>query len=280
MIDSIFRNRASWPFSPSLYQIALDTYALAEFWEPEPSRGFERGRTFEQLLHRYCEFRRFWLSERTGGRTLRGHRAASGLQHELDAVIALPGSTIHFELKYLQERLTKNELLIFNQKGLDFLFADYPDLRHKPLYRVLLSGNELSPAARRFAAQWGILVIEPGRIPLLLLHWLSGAHVEGLSEVEVATIEKVWCEIPRFVVPLQERVQHLSRLLDGGGEVISSHRIDILLNHLQVRVGEAYGRWLDTHHPGWLEAQYDDLQRALGLTARKPIMFPETIGPV
>ena len=62
---------------------------------------------------------------------------------------------MHLELKHLSEELGKNELLVFNQKGMDYLAADSASFRSKPLYRVIVSGSPLKPEARRFAVQWG-----------------------------------------------------------------------------------------------------------------------------
>ena len=47
--------------------------------------------------------------------------------------------TVHLELKHLSSLVDKTALMTFNQKGLDFLLADNPVLRRRPLYRVLLS---------------------------------------------------------------------------------------------------------------------------------------------
>ncbi len=146
-----------------------------------------------------------------------GRCAASGFAHESDGVIATPDLTVHLELKHLTEELGKNDLLIFNQRGLDFLAADSAAVRTKPLYRVIVSGTPLRPEARRFAVQWGILAIEPERLPLLVVHWRAGLHLETLAGVSPETRDAIWNEVPHLVTPLQDRVSRLCGLLQGAG---------------------------------------------------------------
>src|SRR5207248_29333 len=143
------------------------------------------------------------LSERPGARTVRQRRSASGFAHETDAVIASPTLAIHLELKYLSAPLMKNELLVFNQKGCDFLMSDEDVLHQVPLYRIILSGAILTPAARRFALQWGIVVIEPDRLPLLTLHQLTGRKIPNLRAVDTSMQDEIWSEIPEMLSPLQ-----------------------------------------------------------------------------
>src|SRR5262249_35795936 len=157
-------------------------------------------RFFEDILYRYCDYRRWTLSERAGSRSVRGTYAASGLMHETDAVIVTPDITLMLELKYLSAELGKNELLIFNQKGFDVIAANWRDLRSKPLFRAIVSGTMLSHAARRFALQWGILVIEPERLPLPLVHWLAGSRIDTGGSVDSKRREDIWREIPQGIV--------------------------------------------------------------------------------
>ena len=76
----------------------------------------------------------------SGLQTIRIQFSASGFNHESDAVIARADLTVHLELKYLSQEVTKNDLVIFNQKGLDFLAGSNANLRRTAFYRVLLSG--------------------------------------------------------------------------------------------------------------------------------------------
>jgi hypothetical protein len=183
-------------------------------------------RLFETLFYRYCEHRKLRLTERAGSRTLNGHRPASRFSHESDAVLATSGACVQVELKHLKSALGKNELLVFNQKGLDFLFADNGSPDSAPLYRTVVSATLLSSAARSFALQWGIIVVEPERLPLLLIHYLSGHRVEGLSNVTTAEQDEIWTETPKLITPLQDQVRQFSSAIDGKRKVLSHVRIE------------------------------------------------------
>src|SRR5215472_3731104 len=139
-MSSLILRKIDNQFPREFCNLVADSFALVQCWEPYDLQGSERGRMFEKLFCRYCERQRLPLSEKPGSRTMCGDKSASGFNHESDAVVALPGFLVHTELKYLTEELNKNELLIFNQKGLDFLAAASLSLRRRPLYRILLSG--------------------------------------------------------------------------------------------------------------------------------------------
>ncbi len=264
MIAPLFRTREGREFPAFLYNLAIDMFAIVQHWEPPAVPGSERGRLFESVLYRYCNSRKLTLTERAGSRTVRRVASASGFRHESDGVIATPDITVHLELKHLSEELGKNELLVFNQKGLDFLASDNASFRSKPLYRVIVSGSPLNPEARRFAVQWGILAIEPDRLPLLSLHWLAGRQVPHLDNVDEPTQDAIWREMPHLVTPLQERLSRLSGALEGGAEIVSSHRIERAMEHQRV-AGDYYWMALEEENSAWLEERYDGLHRELDL---------------
>jgi hypothetical protein len=170
-------------------------------------------------------------------------------------------------LKHLTEELPKNELLIFNQKGMDFLFFWNRRLRSRPFYRLVLSGSPLSSSARRFAIQWGIIVVEPQRIPLVTLHWLSGSTLPSASPADRRLADELWDEIPVLISPFQRRLQRLSQSFDDDAEVISASRIERVLT-LQEEIGDKYFTFLDRHYPTWIEDKYDVLNRAINLSGR------------
>ena len=124
MLEALLARRGtSEKFPRILHRICNDLFAIAQYWLPSVE-GAEKGREFERILYTYCEKYGLPITERAGSRTVRGVRAASGFLHESDAVLSFPDATIHFELKHLLAEVTKNDVLIFNQKGLDFLLAD------------------------------------------------------------------------------------------------------------------------------------------------------------
>src|SRR5262245_4366353 len=129
-MNQFFVGKPGNPFPRQLVEIVADCLSIVTCWEPYHLPGPDRGREFEKIFCQYCDVKGLILSEGPGSRTLCGHRSASGFKHENDAVIALPSFLVHVELKYLTQELGKNDLLIFNQKGLDFLAAGGASFRN------------------------------------------------------------------------------------------------------------------------------------------------------
>lgn len=235
---------------------------FARLWDGETLSGAERGRAYEAALYAFCDGRGFRLTERAGSRTLCESVSASGLRHESDAVVALPDITIHVEVKHLGHEVSKNDLMIFNQKGLDFMMSGATPLRVRPLYRVFLSGGPLSHEARCFALLWGIVAVEPGVLPLPLLHWLAGSSFAERPDL-ARSAERIWREVPVLVAPLQERIRRLPSCLDAHLETLSRSRVARCLKDVQLDCGDRWWRELDAIDPCWLEAVYHELCRYL-----------------
>ena len=243
-----------------MYELVADCFAIVQCWESSLPAGPERGRHFERAFCEYCRLTGVPLSERPGSRTLDGSRSSSGLGHESDAVVAWPDLVVHVEMKYLSTELGKNDLLIFNQKGLDFLASANAALRRRPIYRLILSGRLISEQARRFALLWGIVVVEPERLPLLLVHRLAGCIIPGLPGWATLLQDEVWEEVARVISPLQTRLQRFSSLLGSEEALVSESRVSRLLELYQLRFGDAAWAALDDVEPLWIEERYDRLQ--------------------
>lgn len=266
MFQNLNQKRRNSNYPSFLYELILDMFSIVQFWEPPPIPGTERGRIFEKILYRYCDYKKLDLCEKAGSRTLCGEKSSSGFLHESDGVLATPEMTIHFELKHLSTELKKNELLIFNQKGIDFLMSDNDVLRSKPLYRIILSGNLLSLSARLFCLQWGIIAIEPDWLPLLLLHGLANCHINNLRNVDDNTQDEIWQVVPKLLVPVQERISRLAGVFSGKDSLSGSYQLERVINQLQRVCGDEYWIALDNnYHPNWLEENYEKLHWELAL---------------
>lgn len=266
MFNTLFYNRQqSRCFPKFLYTLTFDMFCIIQYWEPLSS-GFEKGRVFEEIFYNYCRHRRIDLTERSGSRTIRGQRSASGFLHENDAIIATPELTLQIEIKHLTSELHKNELLIFNQKGIDFLLSGNKSLCSKPFYRMVISGGILSPESRRFAIQWGIHCIEPDRLPLLLLHELAHYNITGL-QLETPKVQDEICRvIPTVVTPIQSCIRQISGFLDEKSELLGPFQVDRVLNVIQREYGDEYWMILDEmFDTNWLEENYEKLNLELGL---------------
>jgi hypothetical protein len=214
----------------------------------------------ERAFYRLCTFAGLRLTERAGSRTLRGISSASGLKHESDAVIAAADITIHVEMKSLFGDVPKNALISFNQKGLDFIVAPAPEIRSRPFYRLFLSTTPLTPDARRFAAIWGIGIIEPDRLPLAVMHWLAGSDLE-VGVPRLVSRDRAWTEIPKLLMPLQAQLHRLAAVVEGAEQWVTDEQIDTILDRLQRSDGAPCWAALDRRDPLWLERVYQDLVR-------------------
>jgi hypothetical protein len=154
---------------PYLIELLVQLFAIVEVGGLEGS-GPDRGRRFEQLFYKMCDRLGVHLTEKAGGRSVAGQRSASGFFHEVDGATRAARETTYWELKHLSSPLEKNELLIFNGKALDYLYDAGPLFRNVPFLRFLLSGRNIRDDCRVFAIQWGITVIEPGRLIVPLLY--------------------------------------------------------------------------------------------------------------
>lgn len=264
MLDSLFARKHGAAFPWAFYELAFDLFAIVQYWWPAAC-GPVRGRMFEKLLRQHCDSTSLPIRERPGSRTIRGTNSASGFMHENDAVLGFGGFTVHFELKHLMVEVNKNDLLIFNQKGLDYLISEDTVFRNTPLYRVFLSGGILSREARRFAIQWGILAIEPDWLPLVVLHYLSGRTLNNLRYVPLSVQDEVWDELPYLVVPLQSRVSRAATLIDIDEPMLTEGRMDRALHYLQREVGDHYWNALDELDPLWLEGRFEAIADRTGL---------------
>src|SRR6185369_8433919 len=97
-------------------------YALVEVGGI-PGYGPKRGRNFERLFYHTCERHGVYLTEKAGSKSFAEQSSASGFRHEIDGATRSVDSLTQWELKYLKPKVQKNELLIFNGKGLDFLYG-------------------------------------------------------------------------------------------------------------------------------------------------------------
>jgi len=150
--------------TPSFYS---DLYLFVRDFEvPEFSRQTYRGRWFEDRLIEYFDSDdRYDVRGITGDMQLLDISAASGLRHETDLLIEYEDRLYLFEAKCKID-VPKNDLLIFNQKCLDFWIRFVQLDETRPLYKVFVSKTNLEYPLREFAYMWNIILIEPGLLPI------------------------------------------------------------------------------------------------------------------
>ena len=254
------------PLLPAnLFDVLLRAYAVVEVGGLAGT-GPKRGRNFEQLFYTICERRKVALSERAGARTLGGRRSASGFNHEVDGGSRGMSASTMWELKHLNSPLEKNELLIFNGKGLDFLHGGDSLTAKMPRLRFLLSGANIREDCRRFAILWGITVIEPGRVPLpIIFEAVARGVVRNLS---VSDEDAVRDRAPWAFRTLQAAVAELAkRVADqslGGSPVPDLDRRVSELLDIQEQLGKEVLDSLDEDWPDWADDLADETWREVG----------------
>lgn len=228
--------------------------------------GADRGRRFEDLFYQMCGRRGVHLTERAGSVSLAEHRSASGLRHEVDGATRSMGCVTHWELKHLSTPLEKNELLIFNSKSLDFLQGSPRFYARIPMHRFLLSGNNIRDDCRLFAVLWGIVVIEPSRLPFPLIYEAVARGADAcLSQADCAAVRDIAAWSQR---PLQRVIGELSTWSHGTDQAVrcgpSVLRVAKAAADLQEQVGSDVVDYLDEEFPDWVDDTAEETWREVG----------------
>jgi hypothetical protein len=190
----------------NVLDVAVRAYAVIEVGGLS-GYGPERGRNFEKLFYKLCNRRGVKLCEKAGSRTFAEQWSASGFGHEVDGASRSTTCLTHWELKHVSTDLDKNQLLVFNGKGLDYLYGSDSFIAKIPLLRFLLSGRAVGQESRLYSVLWGIMLFEPGMLPLPLLYEAvargAGERLTS-NEREVVKHEIAWaCR------PLQDVLKEL-----------------------------------------------------------------------
>lgn len=228
--------------------------------------GPERGRNFERLFYKLCDRWQVNLTERAGARSVGGQGSASGLKHEVDAAGRGSQVATHWELKYLTRAPTKNDFLIFNSKGLDFLQGHDESSAKLPLYRFFLTGTNVEDECRYFGALWGITIIEPDRLPLPLVYESVIRHGAGLfKDADRRAVRDI---LPLGFRPLQRIIGDLAEWCERQSERCKCGEAGRLfakaIVDLQEQIGGAISDCLDEGYPDWLDNLAEDTWREIG----------------
>jgi hypothetical protein len=119
---------------------------------------------------------------------LLGVRSASGLSHQLDVAVHLDDAILVAELKAYGGRLPKNDLLKFVAATNDLYSGLGHSVPRLPIYRSIAGTFAVSDGARTYAAQHGVLLIEPSSIPSLIL--ASAAFMPPVNMLQLSPDER------------------------------------------------------------------------------------------
>jgi hypothetical protein len=184
-----------------------------------------------------------------GGSSILGHAALSGLLHQVDATAAVQDAIVIGEWKAYRSAIPKNELLRFKAVSDDFYLALGRVVPRTPLVRLFGGPGRYGEDLRRYAAQNGVLLIDPDRWPVTVLTanltmWSrAGMTPPSLSERRL---------LAGLFRPMQKVMQPLR---DGSFRVLPAHsrsQLDSALmcqDHWSERLWEAIDE-----RPGSFEA--------------------------
>jgi hypothetical protein len=260
------RIREYAPLLPSnILDVAVRAYAVIEVGGVSGC-GPERGRNFERLFYNICSRRGINLCEKAGSRSLAQQRSASGFGHEVDGATRSVEHLTHWELKHLTTDLNKSELLVFNGKGMDFLYGSSEFFAKIPILRFLLSGRNVGQESRFYTVLWGIMLMEPGRFPLPLLYEaVARGACDRLRPGECSAVKH---ELSWACRPLQTVLKELSAWSNGSKESsrcglgANRHAREIL--DLQEEIGADVHDYLADEYRDWIDESANDTWNEVG----------------
>jgi hypothetical protein len=159
----------------SVASVCLDIFILGVDYAAERRCGDGYG--FENVVARHLTRRGVSVRGRDGTRVV-GPQSLSGLRHQIDAQGDIGDGLLIGEWKAYRRTIPKNELLRFHAVTEDYWLLN-PRAAGRPVFRFFGGTGRITPAARRFAARWGICLITPETWPALALADPTIAWPEG-----------------------------------------------------------------------------------------------------
>jgi hypothetical protein len=137
--------------------------------EVDETTGPERGWRWERRIQRELLVAGFSARSLSPGARLLGTFAASGLRHQVDAEIRCERAFVIGEWKSFSGPIPKNEVLRFKAVSDDYYEAMSDHQRRAAVLRVFGAAGSASLELRRYAARFGIALIERSRWPAAVL---------------------------------------------------------------------------------------------------------------
>lgn len=154
-------------------EFVRDLFCLANVHQASGQAG--DGRAFELRVERHLAATGVRPVEVFSGVRSLGSQSLSGLYHQIDATGATREAIVIGEWKAYRGAIPKNDLLRFKAATDDYWLRQHR-FATAPVMRVFGGTGYVSPALRRYAAQWGICLITTDRWPSPILassttHW-------------------------------------------------------------------------------------------------------------
>ena len=215
-------------------------------------------RTVAGLLYRPGFTRR----QGPGSLTLFGSASASGVNHEIDGAAASRRGSFIVECKATAGGITKGDAALFDFKVMDFYQKKILTAARESWWRFLCGTTPTQMPARTAAISLGLLICDPGRLPLPVLF-----RAASMPAADMYLPEPLLQEIVRLgeraLCPQQERWPYRAQtreLTFKPGRWSDGEIADLLWveDELSACVLDLY----ESHRPGMLESL------AIGLLCR------------
>lgn len=193
-----------------LASLCLDLWLLGEDGALHPLPG---GGAYQNAVARALRRPGMRSIQKAGLHTLWSFRAASGVEHELDAAARHGSAAFLIEAK-ATTNLTKADLAVFELKITDHYFARWRTVASQAWWPILSSAGPADDASRRLAAHRSITLCEPGPLPLPVLYH-HATHPAARGRLPNTLCRELARLAPRALQTMQERYQpdlHAARL--------------------------------------------------------------------
>jgi hypothetical protein len=166
-----------------LAEFTLDVWLMARF-APQVGPGGPDGRTWERTVAGLLYRPGFTRRQGPGNRTLFGSLSASGVEHEIDAAADGWHGSVIAECKATGGGITKADVALFHFKVMDFYQKRIAAVSVERWWRILCGTTVTAPPARATAVSLGLLICDPGRLPLPVLVRAAGRPSADLHLAE------------------------------------------------------------------------------------------------
>jgi hypothetical protein len=183
-----------------LAKVSLDLWLLGQ---QAPDARLPDGLAYQAAVARTLWRPGMRCVQQAGVHVLWGLRSASGTAHELDAAGRAGGAAYLIEAK-ARASLTKADLAVFELKASDYYFGRWKSVIAHAWWMILASAGPTDDASRRLAAHRAIILVEPNRLPIPVLHHHC-RHPASRGLLPQTLCREFLRLSPRALQPLQER---------------------------------------------------------------------------
>jgi hypothetical protein len=186
-----------------LAEFTLDAWLLSRY-APQAGGTMLDGRTWERTVSGLLYRPGFTRRQGPGCLTLFGSASASGVNHEIDGAADGWRGTVIVESKAIAGGVSKGDVAVFHYKVMDFYQKKIMAAAGDQWWPILCSATPSSTAARAVAISLGVLVSDPGRLPLPVLVRAASKPAADMYLPE-SLLQEVVRLGERALQPLQER---------------------------------------------------------------------------